>query len=87
MRTSQPGPLRVCLTCEQIIPYPPAGLTKSQETKRQHERRRKGLPAEFAIACLDADGQPASQCVKCAQEAYHVANPHMRPATGGETDA
>lgn len=81
MRTPEPGPLRVCFTCGSIIPYPPAGLTASQLLKRQHERRREGLPAEFCIATLDGDGNSASQCVQCAQEEYYRINPEMRPSS------
>jgi hypothetical protein len=79
MRTPEPGPLRVCLDCQMIIPYPPAGLTPTQLRNREYNRRIAGQPAEVAIACLDGDGRPAVMCVKCGQERYYQLNPHMRP--------
>jgi hypothetical protein len=81
MRTPLPGPPRSCRDCGERIPYPPAGLTPREVSKREAFRRDRGLPAEVAIACLDGAGNPASMCVKCGQERYYQLNSHMRPSS------
>lgn len=85
-RTPEPGPPRKCVECGQAIPYPPAGLTPANLRQREYARRAAGLPAEYCIATLDANGQPASQCVKCGQENYYQRNPQMRPPADPNKD-